>query len=170
MGVCFNVNRTARQKISQMVSQSCWISRDFPDFPKFVQVWDTVSPSSRGVRSSDCMRWKTLDVIFTQNKIVWVNIFQKKSYSSISTTAKPKISFHTPLSVQFGVLIAAPLHEYEQELREVPISFWCCCSSCCHFTVVARLTSFPCERSQHQFTPKLWLRNVRSRRPSAVST
>ena len=40
----------------------------------------TVSPSSRGVRSSDYVRCKALNVIFQKNKKVRKNIFSQKSY------------------------------------------------------------------------------------------
>ena len=47
-------------------------------FPKFDQLPRSVSPSSRGVRSSDYMRCKALDVIFTQNKKFRKIFSQKK--------------------------------------------------------------------------------------------
>ena len=47
-------------------------------FPKFDQFPRSVSPSSRGVRSSDYVRCKALDVISQKNKNVSKHIFPKK--------------------------------------------------------------------------------------------
>ena len=47
----------------EVSSISCTTDLGFPDFRKFTQVWDHVSPSSRGVRSSDYMRCNARNVI-----------------------------------------------------------------------------------------------------------
>ena len=50
-----------------------------------------LSSSSRGVRSSDYVRCKALNVICKKNTKVWKDIFSRKSYSSITRTANRKI-------------------------------------------------------------------------------
>ena len=64
-------DRKFRGYLPELYNRS-WISRIFP---KFTQLWGPVSPSSRGVRSSDYVRSRALDVIFQENKKVLKNIF-----------------------------------------------------------------------------------------------
>ena len=67
-----------RQQISNVPREGCYIGLQIWDFPKFIHLWERISPSSRGVRSSDYVRWKGLNVIFKKNQTFRENIFSKK--------------------------------------------------------------------------------------------
>ena len=76
--------------------------QDQLEFPKFAQLWEHVSPSSSGVRSSDYKRWKGLGVNFHNIKLFSKTILTRKSYSPRNTHHSVEIRFHTP-SVTCGL-------------------------------------------------------------------
>ena len=67
-------------------------------FRNFAQLPRSVSPSSRGVRSSDYVHSRALNVILKKNKKVRKNIFSEKRCDLISSIAKPIIHLHRPKS------------------------------------------------------------------------
>ena len=74
------------------------LSEEPPDlgiFQKFDQLWRPLSPSSRGVRGSDYVRSRALDVNFKERKKS-ENILSQKSYDPISSITKSKIRLHSP--------------------------------------------------------------------------
>ena len=70
----FSLNSSGRSPLGEAIRRSAG-SWDFPDFRKFVRLSWARSPSSRGVRSSDHMRCKALNVIFKKNQTFWKNLF-----------------------------------------------------------------------------------------------
>ena len=78
----------------------CFVSKrsvNIRFFPKFAQLWRGLSPSSRGVRSSDWMIIKA-EVALCRMRVSPLSGFSsEKSYSGSKTHTKPKNAIHTPI-------------------------------------------------------------------------
>ena len=77
----------------------CFVSKrsvNIRFFPKFAQFWRGLSPSSRGVRSSDWMIIKAEALICRMPVSPLSDFFSEKSYSGSKTHTKPKKAIHTP--------------------------------------------------------------------------
>ena len=65
-------------------------------FTKFSNLWRAVAPSSRRVRSSDCMIIKAEPLICRMLVSPLSGFSSEKSYSGSKTHTKPKNAIHTP--------------------------------------------------------------------------
>ena len=68
------------------------VRRNLANFAFCCQLWKVISPSSGGVRSCRYVRWKALDLYFSEIKKYFENIFSEKSYGRLTGIEFGKIA------------------------------------------------------------------------------